>query len=32
MKKELAVDSVHPSQAGYEILTKIYQQQIFKTK
>jgi lysophospholipase L1-like esterase len=32
LKKELAIDSVHPSQAGYEILAKIYQQRIFKIK
>lgn len=32
LKKELAIDSVHPSPAGYEILADIYKQKIFKIK
>ncbi|MFB3897291.1 MAG: GDSL-type esterase/lipase family protein [bacterium] len=32
LKKEFAIDSVHPSPAGYEVLANIYKHQIFKTK
>jgi lysophospholipase L1-like esterase len=32
LKKEFAIDSAHPSPAGYEVLTKIYKKQIFKIK